>query len=331
MSEFSEQEAQNLDRLVLRLVRLYVQNCDLPHLVSIANVPTYRADLDSNVANEAPALHLIKLCHEVVGGDLRAIRTVLNRALEIPAEIDAHYLFSQLSPFIRSLRSYLEKQTPSHDLSVHPYLGFINQVVQALEEFLKDKPAHYEEIQALIGSCSASTLCEFVNDPEKEVLLSRRADKHRIQQELQCLFSRRWLRWIKDDTVKKDKLLLQANRWNKSMAKAKTLWRGIGQKDVLRRIMGDKLSEMEALLLEKMRIVSGPPSDSSELRTHPNSPFRPTSAIMRGGTEASTPAASSSSSRPMKRTLSGDSAQTPHKKQRSEEKVVETIDRRRFS
>lgn len=322
MADFSEQEAHDHDCLVRRLVRLYVQECNLPHLVNIANVPSYRADLESNVAEEAPALHLIKLCYEVVGGDRRAIRIVLNRASEIPARIDADYLFGQLSPFIRSLRSYLEKQTPPQDLSVHPYFAFINHVVPALEEFLKGKPAHYEEIQTLIGSSSSSTFREFVNDPDQDVLHLNVADKHRIQQELQRFRGR--LRWTKDGALKKDKLLMQANQWNRSMAKARALWRGIGSKDVLRRIINDKFSEMEALLSEK---PSNSPRDSSELRTHPSSPFRPTTAITRGGAEASTVTASTSSSRPMKRAISGDTAQTPHKKQRSEEKVMEIIDR----
>ena len=323
MADFNEEEAQDHDRLVRQLVRLYVQECNLPHLVSIANVPTYRADLDSNVAEEAPALHLIKLCYEIVGGDQRAIRAVLNRASEIPAKIDADYLFGQLSPFIRSLRSYLEKQTPPQDLSVHPYFGFINRAIPALEDFLRRKPVRYEEIQTFIGSCSPSTFLEFVNDPDKEVLHLSRADKHRAQQELQRMFSRRWLRWTKDTAVKKDKLLMQANQWNRSMEKAKALWRGIGPKDVLRKIIGDKFSEMEALFPEKL---SHSPRDPSELRTHPNSSFRPTTVIMRGDAEASTATASTSSSRPMKRTLSGDTAQAPHKKQRSEEKVMEITD-----
>jgi hypothetical protein len=112
IADFSEQEAQDHDRLVRQLLRLYVRECNLPHLINVADVPKYRADLDCDVAKEAPALHLIKLCYDVVGDDQPAIRIVLNRALGIPSKIDADYLFDQLSPFIKSLRSYLEKQTP---------------------------------------------------------------------------------------------------------------------------------------------------------------------------------------------------------------------------
>lgn len=324
MADFSKQEAQDHDRLIRKLIRLYVQECNLPHLVSIANVPTYRADLDNNVAEEAPALHLIKLCYEVAGGDQCAIRTVLNRALEIPAKIDADYLFRQLSPFIRSLRSYLRKQTPPQDLSDQPYFGFINQAVPALEDFLKGKPAHYEEIKPLIGSYSPPTFRDFVNDPDKEVLYLTKADKHRAQKELQRMFSRGWLRWTKDDVVKKDRLLMQANQWDRSMAKARALWRNLGSKDVLRRIIGDKFSEMEALFSEKL---PNSPRDPSELHTHPGSSFCPTIVVMRRGAESPTATVPTSSSRPMKRTLSGNTTQTPHKKQRSEEKIMEMTDR----
>lgn len=317
MTGFSKEGAQDHNHMVRRLVRLYVQECNLPHLINVTNVPTYRADLDNNVAKEAPALHLIKLCYEVLGGDRPAIGIVLNRALEIPSKIDGDYLFHQLSPFIKSLRSYLEKQTPPQDLSVQPYFGFIHDVVSALKDFLKGRPVHYGEIQTLIGTCSSPHFHKFLNSPNEEVLRFDRAHRNRIQQELQHFFSRKLLQWTKD-AVKKDKLLIQANRWSVYMEKAKALWRGIGSKGVLRRIMGDKLSEMEILLQEKTPAVLDSPED--QLRAHPSLPLP--------GSTAATPAASS---RSMKRTLSGDTAQTtraPHKKQRSEEQVIEATDHR---
>lgn len=331
IANFNEQEARDHDRLVRKLLRLFVQACNLPHLINIADVPKYRADLDSDVAKEAPALYLIKLCCDVSGDNQPTIRIVLNRALGIPNKIDADYLFNQLSPFIKSLRSYLEKQTPPQDLSVQPYFGFINEVVSALNDFLKGKPAHYEEIQRLISSCSLPYFHRFLNSPDAEVLHFSKTDKNRIQQELQRLFSLRLLLWTKDDAVKKDRSLIQANRWSMSLEKARALWRGIGSKEVLRRIVGDKFSEMETLLPEKTPTLPDSPRSSCERRTHSSSPLPPTSTIMRGGTAASTPAASSSSNRPVKRAFSGNTApttQTPHKKKRSEEKVIEITDHR---
>jgi hypothetical protein len=61
-----------------------------------------------------------------------------------------------------------------------------------------------------------------------------------------------------------------------SLEKAKALWRGIGSKDVLRRIMGDKFSEMETLIPEKTPIVLGSPRRPSEPRTHSSSALPPT-------------------------------------------------------
>ena len=301
----------------------------MPHLINVADVPKYRADLDSDVATEAPALHLIKLCHEVVGEDQPAIRIVLNRALSIPSKIDAGYLFDQLSPFIKSLRSYLEKQTPPQDLSVQPYFGFISDVVSALKDFLKGKPARFDEIQTLVWNCSPD-FREFLNSPDAEVLHLSKIDGNCIQQELQRLVSHRLLSWAKD-AVKKERLLIQANRWGISMEKAKALWRSIGSKDVLRRVVGDNLSEMEALLQKGTPIVPDSPRTPSESRTHSSSPFPPTFAVMPRGTATLTPIAPSSSNRPMKRTRSGDTTpttQTPHKKKRSEEKAIEIGDHR---
>ena len=328
IANFNEQEARDHDRLVRKLLRLFVQACNLPHLINIADVPKYRADLDSDLAKEAPALYLIKLCYDVAGDNQPAIRIVLNRALGISSKIDADYLFNQLSPFIKSLRSYLEKQTPPQDLSVQPYFGFINDVISALNDFLKGKPAHYEEIQRLISSCSLPRFHQFLNSPDAEVLHLSKSDKNRIQQELQRLFSLRLLSWTKDDAVK-DRSLIQANRWSVSLEKARALWRGIGSKEVLRRIVGDKLSEMETLLPEKTPILPDSPRSSYERRTHSSSPIPPTSTSIHGGTAASASVASSSSNRPVKRTLSGNTApttQTPHKKKRSEEKVIEMTD-----
>jgi len=333
IADFNEQEARDHDSLVRQLLRLYVQSCNLQHLINTADVPKYRADLDSDVAKETPALHLIKLCYDVAGDNRPAIRIVLNRALGIPSKVDADYLFDQLSPFIKSLRSYLEKQMPPQDLSVQPYLGFINDVVSALNDFLTGKPARYQEIQGLISSCS-SRFHQFLNSPDEEVLRLSKIDENRIQRELQPLFSQGFLSRTKD-TVEKKQSLIRANRWSISLEKAKSLWRGIGSKEVLHRVVGDKLSEMETLLAEKTPIAPGPPKSSYEPRTYSSSAFPPTSVITRGGTAAST-AASSSSNRPVKRTLSGNIApatQTPHKKRRSEEKIIEMTDRgsaRRF-
>lgn len=325
IADFNEQEARNHDRLVRQLLRLYVQACNLPHLINIADVPKYRVDLDSDVAKEAPALYLIKLCYDVAVDNQPAIRIVLNRALGIPSKIDGDYLFGQLSPFIKSLRSYLEKRTPPQDLSVQPYFGFINNVVSALNDFLKGKPAHYEEIQSSISSCSSPYFHQYLNSPDEEVLHLRKTDKNRIQQELQRLFSLGLLLWTKDG-VKKDRSLIEANRWSVSLEKASALWRGIGSKEVLRRIVGDKLSEMETLLPEKKPILPDSPRSSCEGHTHSHSPFPPTSTIMRGGTAAPTPAASSSSNRPVKRMNTAPTTQTPHKKKRSEEQVIEMTD-----
>lgn len=330
MANFNEQEARDHDRLVRQLLRLYVQSCNLQHLINTADVPKYRADLDSDVAKETPALHLIKLCYDVAGDNQLAIRIVLNRALGIPSKVDADYLFDQLSPFIKSLRSYLEKQMPPRDLSVQPYFGFINDVVSALHDFLKGKPVGYERSQELISSCSSSPrFDQFLNSPDAKVLHLSKTDEHSIQQELGCLFSERLLwRWTKD-AVTKDTSLIQVNRWSISLEKAKALWRGIGSKEVLCRVVGDRLSEMETLLAEKTPIAPDPPKSPCEPRTHSSSAFPPTSVITRGGTAPTT--ASSSSNRPVKRTLSGNIAQTtqtPHKKRRSEEEVIELTDRR---
>lgn len=266
--DFDKQKSRDHNRLVRQLLQLHVQECNLPHLINLAEVPKYRADLDSDIAKETPALCLIKLCCDV-GDNQRAIRIVLNRALGIPKTIDADYLFDQLSPFIKSLRSHLEKQTPPQDLSVQPYLGFINDVISALKGFLKDKPKHYEEIQASISRSSS---------------------------------------WM-DDAVRKNQPLIQANRWSISMEKAKALWRGIGSEDVLRRVVGDNFSEMETLLQEKTPIVPDSPMNTTARCTYSSSPFPPTSAT------------SSSSNRPVKRTLSGNTApatQTPSKKKKGQ-------------
>lgn len=330
IADFNEQEARDHNRLIRQLLRLHVQECNLPHLINVADVPKYRADLDSDVPEETPALCLIKLCYDVVGDSQPAIRIVLNRALGIPSKIDADYLFDQLSPFIKSLRSYLEKKTPPQDLTVQPYFGFINDVVSALKDFLKGKPARYEEIQSLISSSPSPRFHKFLDSPD-EVLRLSKPDKNRIQQELQSLFSCGFLRWTKDDAVKKDGSLIQANRWSISMEKAKALWRGIGSKDVLRRVVGDKLSEIENLLPENTPIVPDSPRSPCEPRTHSNPPFLPTFAITRKDTAAPDLASSSPSNRPVKRTLSGNTApvtQTPHKKKRSEEKVFEMTNRR---
>jgi hypothetical protein len=318
MTDFSKQEAEDHDRLVRRLVQLYVQECPLAHLVT---APRYRADLDINDAEEAPALHLIKLCYKIAQGDLRAIRIVLNRALEIHSKIDADYLFDQLSPFIKSLRSYLQKQTPPQDLSVQPYFGFVNTVVSALEDFLKDflkkKPAGYEDLQTQIRMCpSHGNINEFITSPDQNGPSLSKTEKDRIKQELPQLFSGGWLRWDKGE-VKKTVRLIKAHRWGKSMKSAKNLWEGIGPKDVLRRILGDKHSEMDALLQETTPIVSDFTGGPSEPRTYPSPSVRPAPAATCGGSAASAP---------MKRSRSRDTTQanqTPHKKQRSEEKVIE--------
>jgi hypothetical protein len=325
IADFNEQEAQDHIRLVRQLLRLYVQECNLPHLINVADVPKYRADLDSDIARETPALSLIKLCYDVVGDNRPAIRIVLNRALSIPSKIDADYLFDQLSPFIKSLRSYLEKQTPPQDLSVQPYFSFINDVVSALKDFLKEKPADYEKIQSSISSCSPPRFHKFLNSPDEEVLHLSKTGKDHIKQEPWNLFSHRLLEWATDDAVRKTLLLRQANRWSISMEKAKALWKGIGSKHVLRKIVGDKLSEMENLLPEKTPIVPDFPRSSCEPRTHSSSLFPPTFASTRGDTVASTSAASSSSNRAVKRTLSGNIApatQRPRKKKRSEESLL---------
>lgn len=331
IADFNEQEARDHDRLVHRLLRLYVRSCNLQHLINTADVPKYRTDLDSDVAKETPALHLIKLCYDVAGDNQPAIRIVLNRALAIPCKVDADYLFDQLSPFIKSLRSYLEKQMPPQDLSVQPYFGFINDVVSALHDFLKGKPADYEKTQKLILSCTSPRFHQFINSPDAKVLHLSKTDKNRIRQELRCLFAEGLLWWWTKDAVKKNMSLIQASEWSIFLEKAKALWRGIGSKEVLRRVVGDKLSEMETLLAENTPIVPDSPKSSCDPRTHPSSAFPPTSMITHGGTTAPTiPASSSSSNRPVKRTLSGNIAQTtqtPHKKRRSEEKVIEITDR----
>lgn len=318
ITDFDKQEARDHNRLVHQLLRLHVQECNLPHLINVAEVPKYRADLDSDIAKETPALYLIKLCYDV-GDNQRAIRIVLNRALDIPS-IDADYLFDQLSPFIKSLRSHLEKQTPPQDLSVQPYLGFINDVVSALKDFLKGKPTHYEEIQASIPRFSSpfhGSFHKFLNSPDaKDFHLSKTA-KNSIQQELLPRDPYRLLSWTKD-SVKKNDPLIQANRWSISMGKARALWRGIGSEDVLRRVVGDDLSEMETLLQETTPIVPNSPTNTIARCTNSSSPFPPISVT------------SSSSIRPVKRTLSGNTApatQTPRKKKRSEDIVIEATNR----